>query len=170
MSVTDAPQITAAPQETSTPIFPREARCGLDELAPVSYTHLDVYKRQITDSVWEPIAPSGPHIRKQLKLYRKNVAGHVQELGKLEGRARRQNLESNAEAIVFDTYALLSSLKTHAEYQAVRAALARTRSANDESEAQLFERITRNTPVEINESLSEILSLIHTYRPEGRPR
>ncbi|WP_396643604.1 hypothetical protein, partial [Microbacterium sp.] len=74
----------------------------------------------ITDSVWEPIAPSGPNIRKQLKLYRKNVAGHVQELGKLDGRARRQYLESNAEAIVFDTYALLSSLKTHAEYQAVR--------------------------------------------------
>ena len=89
----------------------------------------------ITDSVWEPIAPSGPNIRKQLKLYRKNVAGHVQELGKVEGRARRQYLESNAEAIVFDTYALLSSLKTHAEYQAVRAALARTRSTNDESEA-----------------------------------
>ena len=60
----------------------------------------------VTDSVWEPIAPSGPNIRKQLKLYRKNVAGHVQELGKLDGRARRQYLESNAEAIVFDTYAL----------------------------------------------------------------
>ena len=113
----------------------------------------------ITDSVWEPIAPSGPNIRKQLKLYRKNVAGHVQELGKLEGRARRQYLESNAEAIVFDTYALLSSLKTHAEYQAVRAALARTRSTNDESEAQLFDRIARNTPFEINESLSEIRAL-----------
>ena len=122
----------------------------------------------ITDSVWEPIAPSGPNIRKQLKLYRKNVAGHVQELGKLEGRARRQYLESNAEAIVFDTYALLSSLKTHAEYQAVRAALARTRSANDESEAQLFERIARNTPVEINESLSEIRSLTESLVRELR--
>ena len=122
----------------------------------------------ITDSVWEPIAPSGPNIRKQLKLYRKNVAGHVQELGKLEGRARRQYLESNAEAIVFDTYALLSSLNTHAEYQAVRAALARTRSANDESEAQLFERITRNTPAEINESLSEIRSLTESLVRELR--
>ncbi len=109
----------------------------------------------ITDSVWEPIAPSGPNIRKQLKLYRKNVAGHVQELGKVEGRARREYLESNAEAIVFDTYALLSSLKTHAEYQAVRAALARTRSTNDESEVQLFDRIARNTPAEIDESLAE---------------
>ena len=122
----------------------------------------------ITDSVWEPIAPSGPNIRKQLKLYRKNVAGHVQELGKVEGRARRQYLESNAEAIVFDTYALLSSLKTHAEYQAVRAALARTRSANDESEAQLFDRIVRNTPAEINESLSEIRALTESLVRELR--
>ena len=38
MSVTDAPQITAAPQETSTPIFPREARCGLLLLAPKPHT------------------------------------------------------------------------------------------------------------------------------------
>ncbi len=122
----------------------------------------------ITDSVWEPIAPSGPNIRKQLKLYRKNVAGHVQELGKVEGRARRQYLESNAEAIVFDTYALLSSLKTHAEYQAVRAALARTRSTNDESEAQLFDRIARNTPAEIDESLSEVRSLTESLVRELR--
>lgn len=122
----------------------------------------------ITDSVWEPIAPSRDKIRKQLKLYRKNVAGHVQELGKVEGRSRRQYLEANAEAIVFDTYALLSSLKTYAEYQAVRAALARTRSTNDESEAQLFDRIARNTPAEINESLSEIRSLTESLVRELR--
>lgn len=122
----------------------------------------------ITDSVWEPIAPSGPTIRKQLKLYRKNVSGHVQELGNQDGRARRHYLESNAEAIVFDTYALLSSLKTHTEYQAVRAALARTRSTNDEREAQLFDRIARNTPVEIDESLSEIRSLSESLVRELR--
>ena len=110
----------------------------------------------VTDSVWEPIASSRPMIHKQVKLYRKNVAGHVQELRKLDGRARRQYLESNAEAIVFDTHALLSSLKTHAEYQAIRAALARTRSANDESEAQLFDLIAQKIPAEIEESLHEI--------------
>ena len=113
----------------------------------------------VTDSVWEPIAPSGPTIRKQQKLYQKNVAGHVQEIGKLDGRARRQYLEANAEAIVFDTYALLSALKTYAQYQMIRAALARSRSADDESEAQLFERITSKTPTEIEQSLSEIRQL-----------
>ncbi|MGF7123324.1 hypothetical protein [Rhodococcus sp. BE178] len=122
----------------------------------------------ITDSVWEPIAPSGPMIRKELKLYRKNVAGHVQELGKLDGRARRQYLESSAEAIVFDTHALLSSLKTHAEYQAIRAALARTRSADNESEAQLFDRIVRKLPAEIEESLHEIRLLTESLVRELR--
>src|SRR5690625_4983892 len=38
ISVTDAPQITAAPQETRTPTLPRPARCGLEELAPKPHT------------------------------------------------------------------------------------------------------------------------------------
>lgn len=122
----------------------------------------------ITDTVWEPIASSGPVIRKQLKFYRKNVAGHVQELGRVDGRARRQYLETNAEAIVFDTHALLSSLKTHVEYQTLRAALARTRSATDENEAQLFDRITRNTPPEIEELLREIAQLTVSLARELR--
>lgn len=110
----------------------------------------------VTDSVWEPIAASGPMIRKEVKLYRRNVAGHIQELAKLDGRARREYLESNAEAIVFDTHALLGSLKTRAEYQAIRAALARARSADDESAAQLFDRIAAKMPGEIDESLREV--------------
>lgn len=122
----------------------------------------------VTDSVWEPIAPSGPMIRKQLKLYQRNVAGHVQEIGKLEGRARREYLESNAEAIVFDTHALLSALKTYAQYQAIRAALARSRSADDENEAQLFERITSKKPTEIEQSLGEIRQLTQSLVRELR--
>lgn len=118
--------------------------------------------------MWEPIAPSGPTIRKQLKLYQKHVAGHIQEIGRLDGRARREYLESNAEAIVFDAYALLSALKTHAEYQMIRAALARTRSANDDSESQLFDRITRKEPIKIEESLSEIRALTESLIRELR--
>lgn len=110
----------------------------------------------ITGTLWESIAPMGQSIRKQIGLYRKNVTGHIQEIRKSGGHARRQYLESNAEAIVFDTYALLTSLKTHATYQALRAARARKRSETDENEAKLFEIITRDTPPEIEESLEEI--------------
>ncbi|WP_328812287.1 hypothetical protein [Rhodococcus sp. NBC_00297] len=122
----------------------------------------------ITESVWEPIAPSGPMIRKQLKMYRKNVVGHIDELGNLNGRARRQYLEFNAEAIVFDIHALLISLKTHAEYQAIRAGLARTRGANDEKEAQLFDLIVRDLPTEISESLRQIRLLTNSLTRELR--
>lgn len=122
----------------------------------------------ITDSVWEPIAPSGPNIRKQLKLYRKNVAGHIQELGKLDGRTRRQYLETNVQAIIFDTHALLNSLKIYAEYQALRAVLARVRSANDEKEAQLFDQITQSTSSKIEESLREIRLLTKSLVRELR--
>ena len=110
----------------------------------------------ITDTLWESIAPMGQSIRKQMELYRRNTTGHIQEIRKSGGHARRQYLESNAEAIVFDTYALLTSLKTHATYQALRAARARKRSETDENEAKLFEIITRDTPPEIEESLEEI--------------
>lgn len=122
----------------------------------------------ITDSVWEPIAPSGPTIRKQMNQYRRNVLGHIQELGTLVGRPRRDYLESNAEAIVFDTYALLSSLKTHAEYQALRAAVARTRGVEDENDAQLFDRISRRTLPEIEDSLREITQLTDSLVRELR--
>lgn len=122
----------------------------------------------ITDTVWEPIAASGPTIHKQLKLYRKNVAGYIHELGILDGGSRRQYLEANAEAIVFDTHALVSALKTHAEYQALRAALARTRGIDDETDAGLFDRITRRTPIQIEESLKEIGQLIKSLVRELR--
>ena len=110
----------------------------------------------LTDTLWESIAPMGQPTRKQTRLYRKNVTGHIQEIRKSDGHARRQYLESNAEAIVFETYALLTSLKTHATYQALMAARARKRSETDENEAKLFEIITRDTPPEIKDSREEI--------------
>ena len=124
----------------------------------------------ITDTVWEPIAPSGPLIRKQLKLYRKNVTGHVKELGKLKGKSkeRREYLEMNAEAIVFDAHALLNSLKTHAEYQALRAGLARTRSVTDGNESKVFDRITQKTLPEIEESIQEVSKLTESLVRELR--
>ena len=122
----------------------------------------------VTDSIWEPIKPSRENIRKHNSLYRKNVVEHVQQLRKLDGRQRRMYLECNAEAITFDTYALLSSLKIYVEYQTIRAAHIRARSTHDEKEAELFDRITKNTPLEVNDSLSEIRSLTESLVRELR--
>lgn len=122
----------------------------------------------ITDSVWEPVASSGRDINKHLKLYQKNVSAHIKELGRLTGRQRREYLETNAEAIVFDTYALLNSLNADAEYQVLRAGLARSRSAGDENEARLFELITDTAPKKIEESLTAIKSLTEALVRELR--
>lgn len=122
----------------------------------------------LTDTLWESIAPMGQPTRKQTRLYRKNVTGHIQEIRKSDGHARRQYLESNAEAIVFDTYALLTSLKTHATHQALMAAQARKRSETDENEAKLFEIITRDTPPEIKDSREEIGQLTESLVRELR--
>ncbi|RNE49936.1 hypothetical protein [Corynebacterium alimapuense] len=110
----------------------------------------------IPESSWDSIAASGPSLRKQLKLYRKNVADYSQELGKLDGRPLRQYLESNAEAMSFDVYALLHSLKAYAEYQMLKSLRARSLSAEDEKEAQLFERIGLTMPDEIQSDLEKI--------------
>ena len=122
----------------------------------------------ITDTLWESIAPMGQSIRKQMGLYRRNVTGHIQEIRKSGGHARRQYLESNAETIVFDTYALLTSLKTHATYQALMAAQARKRSETDDNEAKFFEEITRDTPPEIKKSLEKIGQLTESLVRELR--
>ena len=122
----------------------------------------------LTDTLWESIAPMGQPTRKQTRLYRKNVTGHIQEIRKSDGHARRQYLESNAEAIVFETYALLTSLKTHATYQTLMAARARKRSETDENEAKLFEIITRDTPPEIKDSREEIGQLTESLVRELR--
>ncbi len=122
----------------------------------------------LTDTLWESIAPMGQPTRKQTRLYRKNVTGHIQEIRKSGEHARRQYLESNAEAIVFDMYALLTSLKTHATYQALMATRARKRSETDKNEARLFEEITRDTPPKIEESLEEIGQLTESLVRELR--
>ncbi|QXT62879.1 hypothetical protein [Tessaracoccus palaemonis] len=90
----------------------------------------------VNESVWELVSHEASAITQKWELYRENVGGHVRELGKLDGRARRQYLESNAQAIMFDTHALLNSLKMYAQYQALRAVRARIRSANDATEGQ----------------------------------
>ncbi|AKK09518.1 hypothetical protein HCH15_10990 [Corynebacterium testudinoris] len=122
----------------------------------------------VTNSVWEPIASIGSEIDQQVDLYRKNVKDHIEELGKLGDHARSEYLQYNAEAIFFDTYALLRTLKVYAEYQALRAAMTKKRIINDESEVKLLEMITRELPAEIEESLQEIRQLTNSLVRELR--
>ncbi|WP_066907332.1 hypothetical protein [Millisia brevis] len=114
----------------------------------------------VTESLWEHVAGNGAPLRKQLDLYRRNVDDHVRQLGKARGRARREYLETNAEAILFDANALLMSLKAHTGYQLLRAVRARTNGAGDEREAQLVEVISRDTRAEFDAAYREAGDLI----------
>lgn len=122
----------------------------------------------VTKSLWQNVAGSDASLRKQHRLYRQNVNAHIQQLGKVGGHARREYLETNAETILFDSNALLISLKAHTGYMALRAARARTEGINDEHEARLLEVITREARESLDSGLRSTAQLVETLARELR--
>ncbi|MEJ5914491.1 hypothetical protein [Pseudokineococcus sp. 1T1Z-3] len=120
----------------------------------------------VPESLWDSIAGNEAPLRKQLGLYRENVVGHVRQLDRRDAQDRRQYLETNAEAIVFDANALLSSLKGWTGYQALRAGRARTAGADDPAEARLVEVITRDAQEELAAGLATTTTLVDALTRE----
>lgn len=118
-------------------------------------------------SLWDSVAGSEAPLRKQIDLYRRNVRDHV---GQIEqpGTRRREYLQTNAEAIVFDSYALLSSVKAWTGYQAIRAGRARAAGPEDAAEARLVDVIARDTRTELDSALAETTSLVASLTRELR--
>lgn len=113
----------------------------------------------VPETLWDSIASNNQLLHKQMSFYQSKVADHALEVGNRDGSKQREFLKFNAEAIVFDTYALLNSLKSYAEYQTIRALRAKTRSNDDEHEARLFDQIVEDTPIEIQGELDKIAIL-----------
>lgn len=122
----------------------------------------------VTKSLWNNVAGNEAALDKQVDLYKRNVDDHIKQLGQLSGTARRQYLETNAEAILFDANALLYSLKAHTGYQAIRAAWARVEGADNEQEAQLVDVIIRDARAEFDAALDESAELVESLRRELR--
>lgn len=122
----------------------------------------------VTTSIWEPIRSRRSDIDKQLRLYRKNVAGHISHLRKMDDAARREHLENEAAAILFDSRALLEALRAYAQFRALRAAKVRTRLDADEGEKALFEKLTRETPLELKKDMESVRELIVALTRELR--
>lgn len=114
----------------------------------------------VTENLWLTVAGQGADLRTQRILYRRKVDDHVKALEALDGHARREYLENNAEAIVFDSYALLSSLKAWAGHQALHAARERAAGPADSPEARLAEAIVQETSAELGPALDEITKLV----------
>ncbi|MFI6655800.1 hypothetical protein ACIBL8_09865 [Streptomyces sp. NPDC050523] len=122
----------------------------------------------VPTSVWDKVAGSEASLRKQLDLYRLNVSNHIRQIPRADPRGRRDYLETNAEAIVFDTNALLSSIKAWTGYQALHAARARVAGRDDADEARLVDVIARDTRTELDSALAEVASLVDSLTRELR--
>ncbi|MFJ9704778.1 hypothetical protein [Streptomyces sp. NPDC101234] len=122
----------------------------------------------VPTSLWEDVAGSGALLQKQLELYQGNVRDHVRQIDRADTRSHREYLQTNAEAIAFDAYALLSSLKAWTGYHALRAARARAAGREDAAEAQYAEVIARDTRAEFDSVLAETTSLVEALTRELR--
>lgn len=122
----------------------------------------------VTTTEWEKIAAKEDGLRTQRETYRLKVGEHVRQLGWLDTPGRRQYLETNARAIIFDAYALLSSLKAWAGYQTLHAGRARAVGREEADEARLVEIIERETGEELNSALAETTSLVGSLTRELR--
>lgn len=122
----------------------------------------------VPQSLWESVAGSEAPLRKQLDLYRQNVRGHIEQIDVPEVRPRREYLQTNAEAIVFDANALLSSIKAWTGYQALRAARARAAGHHDPGEARLVDIIARDARTELDSALAEATNLLDSLTRELR--
>ncbi|MEC3995444.1 hypothetical protein VSR01_18665 [Actinacidiphila sp. DG2A-62] len=122
----------------------------------------------VTTTEWEKVAAKEDALRKQRGTYRLNVGEHVRQLRRLDAPGRRQYLETNAAAIVFDAHALLSSLKAWTGFQTLHAARARAAGREDADEARLVEIIERETAEELDAALAEATTLVDALARELR--
>lgn len=120
----------------------------------------------VTPHVWETVATKRAELLKARDQYQQNVGAHVGKIKQLDAHGRREYLEMNAEAIVFDTYALRSSLEAWTKYQVLRAA--KVSAAGREDEVGLVEVIERDTRAEHDTALTEMRSLVYSLTRELR--
>lgn len=122
----------------------------------------------VPKSLWGTVAGKRADLLKQRDLYRLNVGNHVRQIAQLDTHRRREYLETNAQAIVFDANALLSSLKAWTGYQALHAARARAAGHEDAGEARLVDAIARETRNVLDSALAETTSLLDALTREIR--
>lgn len=122
----------------------------------------------VPTSLWDTVAGRKADLHKQRDQYRLNVGNHVRQIHRLDTRGRREYLETNAEAILFDANALLSSVKAWTGYQALHAARARAAGPEDAGEARLVDAIARDTRKELDSALAETTSLVDSLTRELR--
>lgn len=122
----------------------------------------------IPSSLWDTVAGDEAALRKHVDLYRRHVGSHLKHIDQPNARARREYLEANAEAIVFDSHALMSSLKAWTGYKALQAGRARSTGQQDANEARLVDVIVRDTRKELDAARTDATLLVDALDRELR--
>lgn len=122
----------------------------------------------IPSSLWDTVAGDEAALRKHVDLYRRHVGSHLKHIDQPNARARREYLEENAEAIVFDSHALMSSLKAWTGYKALQAGRARSAGQEYADEAKLVDVIVRDTRNELDAARTDAVQLVDALDRELR--
>lgn len=122
----------------------------------------------IPSSLWDTVAGDEAALRKHVDLYRRHVVSHLKQIDQPSTRVRREYLEANAEAIVFDSHALMSSLKAWTGYKALQAGRARSAGQQDGDEARLVDVIVRDTRNELDAARADATQLVDALDRELR--
>jgi len=120
----------------------------------------------VPEGLIRPLDGTSAALDKQLDHYRENVKAHIKQIHGLHMHQRREYLDTNAEAIVFDTHALLTSLKAWTGYHALRVAHAREASAEDPREGRLAEIVEAAARAEFERVLADARVLTAALRRE----
>ena len=94
-------------------------------------------------SLWETVASKKANLDAERKKYRANVEAHINKITNAGVQQRREYLQTNAKAVVFDAFALLTTMKAWTGYQAIAAAVAREAGDGNPAEAKHFESSSR---------------------------
>ncbi len=111
-------------------------------------------------SLWETVAGKKANLDAERKKYRSHVEAHIEKINNAGLHQRREYLQGNAQAVVFDAFALLSTMKAWTGYQAIAAAVAREAGADNPAEAKHFDSIVANTRRDFENDMSEATRLV----------
>jgi len=122
----------------------------------------------IPRSLWETVASKKADLDAERKKYRSHVEDHIKKINNAALQQRREYLQANAQAIVFDAFALLSTMKAWTGYQAIAAAVAREAGVDSPAEAKHFDSIVANTRRDFEADMSEATRLVGSLTRELR--
>lgn len=113
----------------------------------------------VPDTLWDQIVEFET-VRQLGKTYRRRVSKHKKGLKAAQGFARCNYLRKNRDAIAFESYAFLRTVRASAIYDVLRAARAREKGETDPRELKLAESISREALRRMEESTHDIRSLM----------